>query len=227
MPSSSSLAAIFAPYAATISSVLDHYQGGHATDDGSHDASHLARVWRLVRQIAVDMPGVDEEALAVATLLHDCVNVEKNSPDRARASTLSANVASELLTRMGWPSARIETVAHAIAAHSFSAGIEPRSDEARILRDADRIDALGAMGIARVFYVAGRLGSKLYEQGDPFAEHRALDDRTYALDHFECKLLHLEDGLTTSAGKRIGHERTTLMRAFLAQVREELGPATV
>jgi len=218
-----SLPDLFAPYSATIAEVLTHYDGGHATDDGAHDVSHLSRVWCLAKEIAASVPGVDEEALAVATLLHDCVSVEKNSPDRARASTLAANVARDLLTRMEWPEARIEVVAHAIAAHSFSAGITPMTDEAKILRDADRLDALGALGIARVFYVAGRLGSRLYDPADPFAQHRELDDATYAIDHFECKLLHLTDGLSTPTGQRIGRERTDVMRGFLAQVRRELG----
>ncbi|VVE58373.1 phosphohydrolase [Pandoraea iniqua] len=220
-----SLPDLFAPCSTTVAEVLRHYDGGHATDDGAHDVSHLARVWCLAKEIAADVPGVDLEALAVATLLHDCVSVEKNSPDRARASTLAADVARKLLVRMEWPAARVERVAHAIAAHSFSAGITPTTDEARILRDADRLDALGAVGIARVFYVAGRLGSRLYDPVDPFAQHRELDDATYAIDHFERKLLHLTDGLSTAAGQRIGRERTDVMRAFLAQVRRELGLA--
>lgn len=219
-----SIADLFAPYAATVTEVLRHYDAGHAIDDGAHDISHLARVWRVAYRIAQETPEADAEALAVATLLHDCVSVEKNSPDRARASTMAADVARGVLARMAWPAERVECVAHAIAAHSFSAGIAPRSIEACILRDADRLDALGALGIARTFYVAGRLGRPLYALEDPFAERREPDDSRYSIDHFECKLLHLADGLMTPVGQRIGRERTEYMRDFLAQIRAEIEP---
>jgi uncharacterized protein len=221
------LAHAFAPYDTTIAAVL-HAAGvtsGTDSDDGSHDGSHLIRVWNLVREIAAHEPGVDLEMLAVATLLHDCVPVEKTDPRRAQASRLSAQKASGILRAIGWPTARIAATAHVIEAHSFSAGIAPETPEANILRDADRLDAIGAIGIARTFYVAGRVGSRLYDPADPFAKQRLLDDRRFALDHFETKLLRLADGLTTRAAQRIGERRVAAMRAFLDVLREEISPS--
>lgn len=221
------LAHAFAPYGTTIAAVL---AAAGATEpshsgDGSHDGSHLIRVWRLVKEIAAGESSADLEVLAVATLLHDCVQVEKTDPRRAHASRLSAQKASGILHTIGWPAARIAATAHAIEAHSFSAGIAPETPEANILRDADRLDAIGAIGIARTFYVAGRVGSRLYDPADPFAAARPLDDRRFALDHFETKLLHLADGLTTRTARRIGEQRVASMRAFLDVLREEISPS--
>ncbi len=215
----------FFPYGDVIADVL-RIMGVSAdqrdSDDGSHDWSHLIRVWKLVTEIAADDPSLDLEMLAVSVLLHDCVQVEKTDPRRAQASRLSAERASEVLRTLGWDVARIDATAHVIEAHSFSAGIEPRSSEARVLRDADRLDAIGAIGIARTFYVAGRNGSRLYDPLDPFATHRELDDRRFALDHFETKLLHLADGLTTATARRIGEHRITTMRAYVELLRDEI-----
>ncbi|WP_150670779.1 HD domain-containing protein [Pandoraea anhela] len=218
----------FFPYSDTIAAVLDTMgvrAGGQDSDDGSHDWSHLIRVWKLVKEIAADEPALDREMLAVATLLHDCVPVEKTDPRRSQASRLSADKASEVLRAMCWDPARVEATAHVIEAHSFSAGIAPRSREAFVLRDADRLDAIGAIGIARTFYVAGRNGSRLYDPADPFAAHRELDDRRFALDHFETKLLHLNDGLMTATARRIGEQRVAAMRAYVELLREEISPA--
>ena len=114
-------------------------------------------------------------------------------------------------------------VAHAIEAHSFSAGIEPGTLEARILQDADRLDALGFMGVVRCFYTAGRMGSSLYDPADPGGENRPLDDRRYALDHFPRKLLQLAQGFKTRAGQKLAMQRHDRLKAFhdgmLAEVR--------
>ncbi|AKM31059.1 hypothetical protein AB870_14435 [Pandoraea faecigallinarum] len=224
----------FSPYESTITAVLDMLglAAQADSDDGSHDWSHLIRVWTLAKEIAAseaqgahgpDTSAVDLEMLAVATLLHDCVAVEKNDPRRAQASRLSADKARQILHAMGWPAGRIDATAHVIEAHSFSAGIAPRSREAGILRDADRLDAIGAIGIARTFYVAGRMGSRLYDPMDPFATDRSLEDRRFALDHFEAKLFHLADGLTTPASKAIAQRRVATMRMFVDMLREEIG----
>ncbi len=123
-------------------------------DDGSHDLAHLDRVWGNVQAI-VTAEGGDTEILAAAVLLHDCVAVEKNSPLRNQASRLAAEKAISLLTGLRWPTDRRQAVAHAIEAHSFSAGIEPDTLEARILQDADRLDALGFMGVGPLFLHGG------------------------------------------------------------------------
>ncbi|MGH8405243.1 MAG: HD domain-containing protein, partial [Pseudomonas sp.] len=166
------------------------------SEDGAHDLSHLQRVWHNVRSIQAEEGG-DLEVLLAAVLLHDCVAVEKNSPLRSKASTLAADKAGQILQGLAWQPETIAAVTHAIETHSFSAGLTPVTLEAKIMQDADRLDSLGMIGVARTFYIAGRMGSGLYDPADPTAQHREYDDKRFCLDHFQTKLLHLAGGFQT------------------------------
>ncbi|MXQ08337.1 HD domain-containing protein [Alphaproteobacteria bacterium GH1-50] len=192
--------------------------------DAAHDRGHVLRVWSLCRTIAEGEGRMPDRALLAAALLHDLVALPKDHPDRKRASTLSAEAARPILAAEGLSGSEINEASHAIAAHSYSAGIEPLTDAARILRDADRIEALGAIGIARTFAVSGSLGRPLWDAGDPFAAARPLDDGAFGLDHFEVKLLGLADAMLTETGRRIARARTEVMRGFLDDLRAELEP---
>jgi uncharacterized protein len=191
------------------------------TGDGAHDFAHLLRVWRNTQRIAA-VEGGQSAVLAAAVLLHDCVVVEKSSPSRARGSVLAAKRAEKILAKLGWASDRIAAVADAIAAHSFSAGIVPATLEARVLQDADRLDAIGYVGIARCFYTGGRLGSALYHVEDPSADNRPLDDTRYALDHFRAKLLRVSESFQTATGAQMAAERTRVIVGFLGGFEAEL-----
>lgn len=195
---------------------------GTEGDDGSHDLSHVLRVWRNATCIAAQEPDCDRAVLVAAVLLHDCVAVEKNSPLRAQASGMAAARARSILAGVNWVPAMIEQAAHAIEAHSFSAGIPPRTLEARIVQDADRLDAIGAIGIARCFYVAGRMGSGLYDPSDPPAANRALDDRSFALDHFGAKLFKVAGNFQTETGQALAHSRTRTMHDFVQALLAEI-----
>ncbi len=127
------------------------------------------------------------------------------------------------LREAGFPAEKLAAVAHAIEAHSFSAGIAPTTIEAKIVQDADRLDALGAVGLARLFYTAGRLGSALAHAGDPLGAARELDDKAYALDHIEVKLATLPATMQTAAGRRLGEERLQWLRQFQADFVAEWG----
>ena len=190
--------------------------------DAAHDMGHLSRVWANARQIMADFPGVDAEALHMAVIFHDAVNLPKNAPNRADASRLSAEVAGSWLVGQGWPDDRIAVVRHAIEAHSFSAGIAPATDEARILQDADRLEALGAIGIARMFAVAGALGGALFDAADPMAQNRPLDDRAFALDHLEVKLFRIADTMQTNLGRAMAAERAEWMASFRSRLLREI-----
>jgi uncharacterized protein len=179
-------------------------------DDGAHDAAHLTRVWRNARAIQA-IEGGDAEIIAASVLLHDCVAVEKDSPQRALASWLAAEKASRILVGLNWPKDRIAAVTHAIESHSYSGGIKPESLEAKILQDADRLDSIGFVGVARCFYTAGRMGSALYNPD----ENHPLDDKRYALDHFYTKLLKLAGSFQTPTGTRMAEERDARIRQFL------------
>ena len=190
--------------------------------DGSHDLSHILRVWRNAAAIAASAPDCDMELLMAAVILHDCVAVEKNSPLRAQASRLAAARAGDIAAELGFAPERIAALAHAVAAHSFSAAIEPKTLEARILQDADRLDAIGAIGIARCFYVGGRMGSGLYHPTDPRAVDRAFDDAHFALDHFDVKLFRIAEGFRTVAGQAMAETRLAVMRRFVGDFLGEI-----
>lgn len=208
----------FAPHEALAAELLPHATEG---DDGSHDIAHLQRVWNNAAAIQASEGG-DSAILAASVLLHDCVTVEKNDPLRPQASRLAARKASNVLAALDWPADRIAAVAHAIEAHSFSAGIPPETLEARILQDADRLDAIGMIGVARCFYVAGRLGSALYDPADPAAEARPLADARFALDHFDNKLFKLADGFQTATGVRLAATRQQRLRRFYDEFLDEI-----
>jgi len=216
--SDSLMANAFAPFGA-LAGVLAPYASDNG--DGSHDISHILRVFKNAMRIqAAD--GGDGRILTAAVLLHDCVAVEKNSPLRHQASALAAGKASGILESLGWTADDIAAVAHAITTHSFSANLTPETLEAKILQDADRLDAIGMVGAARCFYIAGRLGSGLYDPLDPLAVHRPPDDKRFAIDHFETKLFKLADQFQTKTGTamaRIRHER---LKAMLATFIDEI-----
>lgn len=199
---------------------LAHADGG---TDGAHDAHHLRRVWRSARRIAATEPGADLLVLLAAAYLHDLVNPPKDSPLRAQASRLSARDARPLLAGMGFAPERLDAVAHAIEAHSFSAGIPPRTLEARILQDADRLEALGAIGLARCFYTGGKLGTELWDAADPMGRSgRRLDDSRCSVDHFFLKLLRLPGQMGTAEGRRLAGRRARILTLFLRQLVAEL-----
>jgi len=185
-----------------------------ADSDGAHDINHLHRVWQAARVLLDDYPDADALVVQAACYLHDLVNLPKNDPQRHLASRQAAQLARRHLQRLDFPSEKLDAVAHAIEAHSFSAGIAATTIEAQIVQDADRLDALGAVGLARMFYTAGRMGSQLAHAGDARAEHRTLDDRRYALDHIACKLETLPATMQTGAGRRLAEQRVQWLRDF-------------
>lgn len=194
---------------------------GPGAEDAAHDLAHIRRVVSNAKLLA-KTEQADLAVVIPAAWLHDCIVVPKHSPDRSQASRLAAETASALLQREGFPQERIPEIAHAIHAHSFSAGIVPRSLEARVVQDADRLDALGAIGIARTLLLGGAMGSTLYDDTDPFARTRTPDDRRFVIDHFYTKLLRLSDQMQTTAGRAEAARRTEFMRTFLAQLEQEL-----
>jgi uncharacterized protein len=209
----------FAPYEGLARALLPVNE---ATGDGSHDTSHLIRVWNNARTIQAQEGG-DSELIAAAVLLHDCVQVPKDSPLRKTAADRAAGKARAVLAdRLGWDGSRADVVSDAIAAHSFSAEIAPKSLEGRILQDADRLDAIGLIGIARCFYTAGRLNARLYDGSDPRGDKRELRDDRFALDHFPRKLLRLRDAFQTPTGQRLARERHNALERFYRGFLEEI-----
>jgi uncharacterized protein len=198
------------------------YYGSQARlTDGSHDLGHFQRVWKMAREInRREGAGADELVLLASAYFHDLVALPKNHPERGNASRLSADRAVQLLKEQwnDFPSGKLEGVRHAIHAHSYSARVEPATMEAKILQDADRMEAVGAIGLARVWYSAGQMNQSLFHGTDPLAEGRAANDQQYALDHFQLKLLRLPDMMNTATGRRMAGERAEYLREFLKRI---------
>ena len=205
--------------------------------NAAHDLAHVRRVVAWAGRLGRE-EGADPDVVLPAAWLHDCVVLAKDHPARARASGLAAERAAAWLRERGEPEARVAAVAHAVEAHSFSAGVEPGTVEASVVQDADRLDALGAVGVARCYATAGALGAALAHPTDPVptwadpdatpppagtAPPRPLDDRRYATDHFFAKLLRLPATMRTGAGRREAERRAAFLRAFLDQLASEAG----
>jgi uncharacterized protein len=190
--------------------------------DPGHGPAHLERVVATAIRLAAE-EGARLEVVLPAAWLHDCVHVAKDSPERARASQLAAERAIRFLESAGYPRESHSEIRHAIEAHSYSAGIAPRTIEAKVVQDADRLDALGAIGLTRCIAVGAALGRPVYEPADPFCRSRAPDDRGASVDHFYAKLLKLAGTMQTAAGRREGQRRTAFLEAFLAQLESEIG----
>jgi uncharacterized protein len=215
----------FAPYQALADFLLPAFDANEA--GGAHDLSHIVRVWRNAVHIAGTEAECDSEILLAAAILHDCVAVEKNSPQRPFASRLSAARAREIVAPLQWTRAQVDGLAHVIETHSFSAGLVPETPEAKVFRDADRLDAIGAIGVARCFHVAGRMNTALYHFDDPGAEARPPDDGAYALDHFAVKLFKEAGAFLTPEGKRLAAVRAQRMTDFVAMFRAEIEGAEI
>lgn len=189
--------------------------------DSGHDLAHIRRV--VTNAI---MLGSREQAnlniLLPAAWLHDCVAVAKNSPERSLASRMAANQALRSLAAMNYPNRYFGDIEHAIVAHSFSAGIPPETCEAKVLQDADRLEAVGAIGIARCFMTGGAMHQQIMHPTEPFPVERRPDDNVYSVDHFFLKLLGLHKTMQTESGKIECQRRTHFLIEFLRQLGSEL-----
>ncbi len=190
-------------------------------DDPGHDLSHALRVALWTVRLGGD--DVDPRSAIAAALLHDVINLPKDSPKRSEASVLSAARARELLPRHDFDQRAIDAIADAIRDHSYSRGAIPETTLGKALQDADRLEALGALGIFRTISCGTRMGARYFHADDPWAAERDLDDRAFTVDHFFEKLLRLTDTMQTDAGRAEAARRTAFLRAFLDQLAGELG----
>ncbi|MBJ7550795.1 HD domain-containing protein [Marinomonas ostreistagni] len=189
--------------------------------DSAHDISHIQRVVKQAKCLAIK-EDADIKIVSTAAWLHDLVNYAKDDPNRAQASFHSASEAEPLLKELGFAAPEVSAIQHAIVTHSFSAQVTPRTLEAKIVQDADRLDALGAIGVARCMMVGGRLNRSLYELIDPFCQEREPNDLLYTIDHFYKKLLNLESTFQTLSGRQEAQRRSQFMRSFLDQLALEI-----
>lgn len=205
---------------------IEYLQSNVNHTDGSHDLGHFQRVWKAAKYInETEGSTADMLILLTASYFHDLISLPKNHPERATASRLSADRTVALLQTVftDFPADKIDGVRHAIHAHSFSARVTPETVEAKIMQDADRMEALGAIGLARVFYTAGQLNQRLFDGEDPLSLRRDPDDQRYSLDHFQVKLFKLPALMNTRTGRRMAEYQAAYLREFLERIDAEIG----
>ncbi len=194
---------------------------GAESRDGAHDLAHALRVARNALELARE-EGADPETCLAAALLHDLVYLPKNHPDSPRTGALGAELAAAWCREIPQLAGRAEAVGGAVATHSFSSGARALTPEGAVLQDADRLEALGAIGLARCFATGGAMGAALWHPEDPWGERRTRDDKRFSLDHFEQKLLKLAAAMNTAAGRRRAEPRHRVLVRFLEDLRSEL-----
>lgn len=190
--------------------------------DPAHDLQHILRVYKNAELIG-KREGADMEVLLAAVLLHDIVVYPKGSAKSSKSADDSADMAEKILKGYGVSKEKIDRISYCIRTHSYSRRLVPATLEGKILQDADRLDALGAIGIARTFSVGGSEDRMFYNPDDPFWKTgREPDDRQWTLDHFQAKLLRLKDSMHTKAAQEMAEERTRFMEQFIEQLKKEL-----
>lgn len=190
-------------------------------NDPAHDFDHIMRVYKNAQQI-IKKEKVNETLVLSAVLLHDIASFPKSDKRSKNSSIESAKKAKTILKKYDFTSDEITIVCDAISEHSFSQKKIPKTIEGKILQDADRLDALGAIGIARVFATGGSLRRQFYNLDDPFCKKRIPDDKIWTLDHFFEKLLKLEFLMNTNSGKIEAKKRTKILKDFLKQLKHEI-----
>jgi uncharacterized protein len=189
--------------------------------DPAHDFQHVLRVAANARHLAT-VEGARVEIAVAAALLHELFNYPKDHPDSARSGEVCAEHALSVLRDECVPDDEAEAVAYCIRVHSFSRGLKPETLEAKIVQDADRLDAIGAIGIARCFASCASMKRPFYEPADPFCQRRLPDDKQWGIDHFYRKLLKVADGLHTASARAMAAERTRFMEIYLQQLGREI-----
>jgi len=194
---------------------------GLIDNDSAHDFAHIMRVYKNAQMIC-EKERVNKKLVLCAVLLHDIVSYPKSDKRSKLSSVQSAAKSKKILKKFNFDNEEIQIISDAIRDHSFSQNKIPSTIVGKILQDADRLDAIGAIGIARVFAVGGSEKRPFYNVKDPFCKNRLPDDKIWTLDHFYQKLLQLESLMNTKSGKIEAKKRTKILNNFLNQLKNEI-----
>lgn len=190
-------------------------------DRSGHDWWHIERVRKMTKKIAVE-EGADLFICEMAALLHDVADEKLNVTEE-----IGINRVKEWLNYVSLDEDCIERIMDIIENMSFKGGGVPpmKTLEGKIVQDADRLDAIGAIGIARTFAYSGAKGQLIYDPSIPVRKNMTKEEyrknKTTAINHFYEKLLKLEGLMNTQSGKRLAKKRQTIMEEFLENFFEE------
>ncbi|WDV45623.1 HD domain-containing protein [Clostridiaceae bacterium M8S5] len=199
----------------------------------AHKIDHVMRVYNLCKLIASGEEDVDIEVLSISALLHDIARVKesKDITGKVDHAILGGQMAEDLLSELGYEDAFIKKVKHCITTHRFRTGNLPNSKEAKILYDADKIDAIGAVGIARCFMLSGQFRQRLMID-EPLEEYiknnitengRLKDLSKHSpIIEYELKFKKIPSQMHTTKGKEIALERLEYMNKFYERLKNEI-----
>jgi len=187
--------------------------------DLGHDILHIDRVYKNAMRLCESYPEADKLVVTVASIMHDCVPIHKNHVLRKRASELSAH---ECLSQLDQKDIKItdiqrEKIFDAVLCHSHSANIDTKFLESKIVQDADRLDAIGAIGLARCFTVSNSMGQSIYLADQPFTPI----DGT-AIGHILKKIITLPNLMHTPEAKKIAKDRMEIIKLYLEALEQEI-----
>lgn len=189
------------------------------SDSTGHDWQHVERVYNLCIRLG-EAEGAKLDVLGVAAILHDVGLKDEFETGRDHANA-GAESARSLLLELGVRSEFAESVCYAIGMHRFGGGVAAETLEARVLQDADRLDALGAIGIARAFAYGGARGAPIYDPGEVPEAYDPFKIRS-TITHFYEKLLKVKDSMNTESARKIAEGRHAFMLEFLERFRSEM-----
>ena len=193
-------------------------------EGSGHDWWHVWRVWRMAERLARAEPKADATVVALGALLHDLGDWKFHGGDEEAAP----REAGRLLARLGAPKgtiAKVQSVCREVSYKGAGVADRPTSLEARLVQDADRLDAIGAIGVARTFAYGGAKGRSMYEPGEKPVMHRTFaaykKSRGHTINHFHEKLLMLKGRLHTREARRIAKDRHAFLVTFLRRFHRE------
>jgi len=198
--------------------IIKTYVKGFMNHSG-HSYDHVLRVYNICKKETKKMKNVNKKILFTSVLLHDIARSNESETGECHAK-IGAKWAKEYLESINYKNEDIEKVVYCILNHRNSKGITPNTLEARILQQADRIDAIGAVGIIRT--TVHNYKKIPYHSIDPLAKNRKIDDFTYGLDHFFFKILKLKDAITIPELKKEAQKRHELIINFLNKLEDEI-----
>lgn len=187
----------------------------------AHDWHHVERVEALAARLSADREDVDRRALEFAVLLHDVGRAREDAGEIDDHAEWGAREARAILEERGADPDRVDAVCHCIRAHRYSNDVEPRTPAARVLCDADNLDAIGAVGLARTFSYGGEFGTPIHDPALPASEDDSTAGDT-SVNHVRKKLLDLRSRMYTDAGREIADERHAFLETFLERFEREV-----
>ncbi len=205
---------------------LEQARQWYPEQDPVHGWDHILRVYHMSERLAI-AEGADLEIVHAAALLHDSKGSDPNSGERLSHHEASAIFAEIILKEEGWDSARIAAVQHCIRGHRYRGGKEnqPQTIEAKVIFDADKLDVLGAIGVARTIGYAVQDGQPIYaEPSHQFLETGVKQEgEPHSSYHeFLFKLRKVKDRLFTDTAQQIAHSRHQYLTGFYEQLIAEI-----